>query len=84
MRILRRADQERRFANRYELLLQSYSIPLRDFRRLRPALDLRALKEVRLVFDRTPAGTVVLDDIGFAFLDPAYEAVRVRPGDGGR
>ena len=84
MRILRRADQEQRFANRYELLLQSYSIPLGDFRRLRPALDLRALKEVRLVFDRTAAGTVVLDDVGFAFLDPAYEAVRVPPGDGGR
>ena len=83
MRILRRADQERRFANRYELLLQSYSIPLADFRRLRPALDLRALKEVRLVFDRSAAGTVVLDDVGFAFLDPAYEAVRVQPSDGG-
>jgi hypothetical protein len=27
---------------------------------------------VRLVFDRTPAGTVVVDDIGFSNLDPAF------------
>ena len=80
-RILRRADQEEdRFAELYELVLQTFSIPLSDFTRLDPALDLRTLAEIRLVFDLSEAGTVVLDDVGIAFLDDAYMTVRV-PSD---
>jgi dienelactone hydrolase len=79
-RVLRRADQEeRRFANLFELLLQSYSIPFTDFLALTPDLDVRSLAEIRLVFDRSEAGTVVVDDIGIAFLDPAYTAARIDP-----
>jgi hypothetical protein len=37
----------------------------------------RSLSEIRLVFDRAEAGTVVVDDIGIAFLDPAYTAARI-------
>jgi dienelactone hydrolase len=80
-RILRRADQEEdRFDELYELVLQTFSIPLSDFTRVDPALDLRTLAEIRLVFDLSEAGTVVLDDVGIAFLDDAYTAVRV-PSD---
>jgi hypothetical protein len=31
------------------------------------------------VFDLTVAGTVILDDVGIAFLEDAYMAVRVPP-----
>ena len=78
MRVLRRRDlEDDRFANLFELLLQSYSIPLADFVETAPDLRLDELREVGLVFDRTVAGEVVLDDVGFARMDPAYTAVRV-------
>ena len=78
MRVLRRRDlEDDRFANLFELLLQSYSIPLADFVEAAPGLQLDELREVGLVFDRTVAGEVVLDDVGFARMDPAYTAVRV-------
>ena len=78
MRVLRRRDlEDDRFANLFELLLQSYSIPLADFVEAAPALRLDELREVGLVFDRTVAGEVVLDDLGFARLDPAYTAARM-------
>ena len=78
--ILRRGDlEEERFTELAELVLQTYSIPLSDFTRLRPALDLRSLREIRFVFDRTDAGTVVVDDVGISYLDPAFTSVRVAP-----
>jgi hypothetical protein len=76
--ILRRGDlEEQRFNELAELVLQSYSIPLADFTSLRPALDLRSLAMIRLVFDLSEGGTVVVDDVGIAFLDPAFISVRV-------
>jgi dienelactone hydrolase len=78
--ILRRRDLEAaRFPTLFELVLQTYSIPLSDFTRLRPALDLRSLKEIRLVFDLSEAGTVVVDDVGISFLDSAFTSVRIAP-----
>ncbi|HEX7051361.1 MAG TPA: hypothetical protein VF188_14235 [Longimicrobiales bacterium] len=79
--ILRRADREDdRFDNPYELVLQSYTIPLDDFAAANPALDLARLRTVRFVFDRTPAGTVVVDEIGFSALDPAFLLADERAG----
>lgn len=79
--VLRRRDLERqRFADHWEQILQSYSIPLGDFRSANPGLDLGDLRAVRLVFDRTVAGEVVVDRIGFSALEPAWLAARV---DGG-
>ncbi len=78
MHVMRRADQDRKFYPQdWELILQTYTLPLSDFRRAATDLDLERLREVRLVFDGTSAGTVVVDDIGFANLDPAFTAVRV-------
>ena len=78
MRVLRRRDlEDDRFANLFELVLQSYSIPLADFVEAAPSLRLDQLTEVGLVFDRTVVGEVLLDDVGFARMDPAYTAVRV-------
>ena len=78
--ILRRRDlEEVRLPTSFEVILQTYSIPLSDFTRLRPALDLRSLKEIRMVFDLSEVGTVVVDDVGISFLDPAFTSVRIAP-----
>ncbi|HEX9885721.1 MAG TPA: hypothetical protein VGA70_04495 [Longimicrobiales bacterium] len=80
-RVLRRSDlEESRFANLWELVLQSYTIALSDFTDVAPGLDLGRLSVVRLVFDRVHAGEVVLDDIGFSRLGPGFWADR----EGGR
>lgn len=69
IRVLRRSDvEDRRFAEPWDLVLQSYEIPLRDLVREAPGLDLTALQEVRLVFDLTRAGEVVLDEVGISRL----------------
>jgi hypothetical protein len=63
--ILRRADEERqRYPTQFELVLQTYVLPLADFVQIAPAFDPTHLRSVRLVFDRLVAGTVVVDDIG--------------------
>jgi len=67
IRVRRRNDADQ-FGEQWELVLQSFSIPLADFDGVDPA----TLSEIRLVFDLTEAGTVVVDDIGFSNLDPAF------------
>lgn len=63
--ILRRSDEERqRFPTDYELVLQTYVMPVADFARVAPDFDPSRLRSIRLVFDRLQAGTVVVDDIG--------------------
>ncbi len=77
MNVLRRPGwDKRRFRTMYELVLQSYALPLSDFVAKNPALDPGTLRQVRFVFDRSDAGTVVVDDIGFARLAPAWWAAR--------
>jgi dienelactone hydrolase len=67
MNILRRADLEKtRFARLYEMLLQSYSIPFADLQAAAPRLDVSRIATIRFVFDRVPAGTVIIDDVGFS------------------
>jgi hypothetical protein len=48
-----------------EVVLQHFEFPLGDFVDVNPAFDPAALIQVRLLFDRTEAGVIVLDDIGF-------------------
>jgi hypothetical protein len=48
-----------------EVVLQTFEFPLAQFASANPAFDPAALVEVRLIFDRTPAGLLVLDDWGF-------------------
>jgi len=65
--ILRRADEERqRYPTQYELVPQTYVMPLSDFVRVSPEFDPAHLRSIRLVFDRLVAGTVVVDDIGLS------------------
>jgi hypothetical protein len=78
--ILRRRDvEEDRFGAQSELVLQSYSLPLADFTAANPSLDTRRLTEIRFLFDRVVAGTVVIDDIGFANPDPAFGSPVTQP-----
>jgi hypothetical protein len=79
VRILRRASQEQqRFANKYELVLQSYVIPLSDLVSVAPALDPTKLRDIKFVFDRAIWGTILVDDIGiWPQADPAYFSARV-------
>ena len=81
IRVLRRRDlEDGRFANPWELVLQHFSIPLGDFAAANPDFDPATLRSVGLVFDRTGAGTVVVDDVGLAELHPGFRAARVPRG----
>lgn len=82
MNVLRRPGwDKRRFRTMYELVLQSYALPLSDFVAENPALDPGTLRQVRFVFDRSDAGTVVVDEIGFARLAPAWWSARLQDDD---
>ena len=75
MDILRRRDIEKQtYEQNYEFVLQTFSIPLSDFIKENPELDLRKLSTIRLIFDVSMKGSVLVDDIGIAFLDEAFTA----------
>ena len=77
--VLRRADREQsQFANTYELVLQTYVMPMADFVAASPQFAPDKLKSIRLVFDRALAGTIILDDVGVSAIDPAFLA-QARP-----
>jgi predicted dienelactone hydrolase len=48
-----------------EPIFQSFEFPLAAFVEADPIFDPANLTTVRFIFDRTPAGVVVLDDVGF-------------------
>lgn len=48
-----------------EIVFQTYQLELARFVEASPAFDPATLAAVRFVFDRTEAGVVVLDDVGF-------------------
>jgi hypothetical protein len=74
IRIQRREDQ--RYRGNTEMVLQSFSIPLSDFATAPShALDVSRVREIRFLFDESNAGTVVLDQVGFSWMDPAFLAV---------
>jgi hypothetical protein len=77
--IWRRGDQEdEAFADRSEVVLQGYEILLADFLAQEPALDLSRLRAISLVFDRVPAGEVLVDDIGLSNLGDSWWESRLR------
>ena len=81
IRVLRRRDiEDARFADPWELILQHFSIPLGDFAADNRAFEPGTLREVALIFDRSGAGTVVVDDVGLAQLHPGFRAARVPRG----
>ena len=65
IQLMRRASDEKlRFPTQFEIVLQTYVLPLADFVQAAPGFDPTRLRSIRLVFDRLIAGTVVVDDIG--------------------
>lgn len=78
LRVLRRARFDRtQFRNRYEIVPQTYVIPMQDFARLNSTFAPRKLRSVRFVFDRVDGGTVIVDAIGVSNIDPAFLAARL-------
>jgi len=76
--VMRRSDREAtRFQTHWELIMQTYSIPLSDFSADNRTLDLRHITSVSFVFDQVHAGEIVLDQIGFTDLDPGFLGARV-------
>jgi dienelactone hydrolase len=69
---IRRGRDRQRFASLSELVLQTYVIPFADWRAAAPSLDLDRITRVRFLFDRTLAGTVVIDNIGFSRMSRDY------------
>ena len=58
------------------MVLQSYSIPLADFVTASSLdLDFSRIREIRFLFDESTEGTVVLDEVGFSWMDPAFLTV---------
>jgi len=75
-RIMRREKRDKSaFSTLYEIVLQTYVLPFSDFIAESPSFDPSRLRTIRLVFDRTPAGTVVLDDVGFSPLGRVINTV---------
>ncbi len=59
-------DESDLYGEAWEPALQTFELPLRAFAAARPGFDPAALRAVRFVFDRSPEGVVILDDVGFA------------------
>jgi hypothetical protein len=73
--VYRRAGRDKqRFANVYEIVLQTYAIPLADFSRATPGFDPARITRVRWRFDRSIAGTILLDNIGFSNMRSEFTA----------
>ena len=54
-----------RVAFEWEPVFTTYSFKLRDFEEENRSLNLESLKSIHFIFDRTPAGEIYLDDLGF-------------------
>jgi dienelactone hydrolase len=81
-RIFRREGRDaQRFANIYELIPQTFVMPLADFVEAAPEFDPSQLASIRLLFDRTEAGTVVVQHIGLRTA-PDHPAGRARRSPG--
>jgi hypothetical protein len=64
---------ESRFNTLFEIVPQTFVVPLRDFAQGSAGFDPAALKSVRLLFDKTAAGTVIVSDIGISpRIDPIF------------
>ena len=72
----RKGRDKTAFPNTYEMVLQTYVMPFREFTRGTSGFDASRVRTIRLVFDKTAVGQVVVDDIGFSAIDPAYLAQR--------
>jgi hypothetical protein len=75
--VRRRTDLEASMQH-WELVLQTFVIPLSDFTDAAEPPSLDDVRAVRLVFDRAVTGEVVVDEIGFSRLPPEFWSARIR------
>lgn len=62
-----------------EIVMRGYRLPIAAFASANPRLDLTRIAAVRFDFDRSPQGSIVLDDVGFSGGPAAPESpVRIR------
>ena len=75
-RLYRRAGRDaQRFTTIYEIVPQTFVIPVGDFMAGTSGFDASAIAAIRLVFDRTEAGTIILEHVGVSTpVDPAFLA----------
>ncbi len=79
--VMRRKGRDKaQFASTHEIVLQTYVIPLADFVRATPAFQPARLRTVRLVFDRTVAGTVIMSDIGVSRINRGFMTLSAASG----
>jgi hypothetical protein len=78
-RLYRRAGRDaQRFTTIYEIVPQTFVMPVADFVAGSPGFDAESIAAIRLVFDRTEAGTVILEHVGVSTpADPAFLAAPV-------
>jgi len=71
--VMRRKGRDKSsFGALFELIPQTYVVPLADFRAKDPHFDPATLRTLRWVFDGTVAGTVIMADIGLSNISPAF------------
>jgi len=58
-------NEKRLWKSDYEPTMQTFELPLAKFLSGPTGFDPKDLREIRLVFDRTPSGVVILDNVGF-------------------
>ncbi|MDA1080731.1 MAG: hypothetical protein O2973_03485 [Gemmatimonadetes bacterium] len=77
--LYRRAGRdEQRFQNIFEYVPQTFVLPLADFSGATGGFQPSKLRAIRLVFDKTVRGAIILDDIGISpTMDPIYLAAPV-------
>jgi len=83
-RIYRREGRDaQRFTAIYELVAQTFVMPVADFAREAPEFDPRQIATIRLLFDKTEAGTVVVERVGVSTpRDPAFLAAPFQSAGG--
>jgi hypothetical protein len=71
--VMRRKGRDKaNFGSLFELIPQTYVIPLADFRAKDARFNPATLRSIRWVFDGTFAGTVVLADIGLSNISASF------------
>lgn len=65
---IRKGRDATRFTSNFELIPQTFLMPLADFAQSSPDFDPKTLTTVRLLFDKTIAGQVIVEHIGISTL----------------
>jgi len=76
----RKGRDEQRFTNTFEYVPQSFILPLADFATASTEFRPDRLKSIRLLFNKTFVGTIILDDVGITpSMSAKYMAAPLKP-----